>query len=122
MEPQCRQQFMGNEPGFGFGGGGFGGGTFGGGTFGGGGGFGNGNPNGFRRGIDEATLKAIAAETGGTYSPAESAGELQQVFASLPTKLITKHETEEVSVAFVGLGVLLVAAGLLLGRLWRPLP
>ena len=115
LQAQCRQQFLGNEP-FGAGGqGGFGGG------FGGGGG-GQGGPGGFRRGIDEDTLKAIAAATGGTYAPAESAGELQKVLSDLPTTLITKHETVEVSVAFVALGGLLCAAGLLLGRAWRPIP
>ena len=104
LEPTCRRQFLGNEPLGGFGGGGFGGG------------------GGFRRGIDEETLRAIADTTGGTYSPAESAAELQEVFSNLPTTLVTKREPVEVSVGFVALGGLLAAAGLLLGRLWRPLP
>ena len=51
----CRRRLIGNEPGAG------GGGNFGGGNFGGGG--------GFRRGIDEDTLRAVADLTGGTYSP-----------------------------------------------------
>ena len=41
---------------------------------------------------------------------------------TVSTTLITKHETVEVSVAFVALGGLLCAAGLLLGRAWRPIP
>jgi Ca-activated chloride channel family protein len=112
----CAQQFIGREPvnGQPFGGGGFGGGGF----FGGGGG----QPGGFRRGIDEQTLKQVADATGGTYYPAESAGELETVFQGLPTTLITKHEVVEVSVAFVGLGGLLCALAFLLGRAWRPLP
>ncbi len=81
-------------------------GAFGGGGFGGGGGGGGG---GFRRAIDEDTLMAVAEATGGTYYPAESADELASVFAELPTNLITKHEVTEISVAFVALGVLLVA-------------
>jgi Ca-activated chloride channel homolog len=113
LQARCRQQFIGNEP---FGGGGQGG--FGGG-FGAGGGGGQG---GFRLAIDEDTLKAIATLTGGTYAPAQSAGELQAVLSDLPTTLITKHEPVEVSVAFVALGGLLCAAGLLLGRAWRPIP
>jgi Ca-activated chloride channel family protein len=105
LEPVCRQQFMGNEPGGGFGGGGFGGGA-----------------GGFRRGIDEGTLRQVADRTGGTYYPAESAADLQHVLATLPTTLITKHEVVEVSADFVGLGGILAAIALLLGRAWRPLP
>jgi Ca-activated chloride channel family protein len=109
--PNCRQQFLGSEPFFGGGGGpGFGGG---------GPGFGGG---GFRRGIDEETLKQVAAMTGGTYYSAESAGDLQKVFQSLPTNLIIKHETTEISVAFTALGALLAALAILLSLLWHPLP
>jgi len=105
LQVDCRRQFLGNEPFSGLGG------------FGGGGGLGN-----FRRGIDEDTLRAIADLTDGTYSPAESAGQLEEVFRSLPTNLITRREPVEVSVGFVALGGLLAAGGLLLGRAWRPLP
>jgi len=107
LQATCRAQFIGNEPNFG---GGFGGSGF-------GGGFG-----GFRRGIDEDTLRAIAATTGGTYAPAESASQLQDVFNHLPTTLVTKTEPVEVSVAFVGVGTLLAGIALLLARAWRPLP
>jgi Ca-activated chloride channel homolog len=110
LDPVCRQQFIGNEPGGGFGGGGFGGGGFGGGG------------GRFPRGIDEPTLRSVADLTGGSYYPAESAAELERVFAELPTNLITKRESIEISVGFVGLGGLLAAFGLLLGRAWRPLP
>lgn len=115
-DPACAPQFIGREPNGGFGGGGFGGN---GGTSGNGG---LGGPGGFRRGIDEATLRQIAALTGGTYYPAESAGDLEQVFASLPMSLVTKHEVVEASVAFVALAMLLIGASTLLGRAWRPLP
>ena len=104
LEATCRRQFIGNEPGGGFG-------------FGGGGGFG-----GFRRGIDEDTLRQVADLTGGTYEPAETAAELEEVFEKLPTSLITKLEPVEVSVGFVGLGFVLAGVGLLLARKWRPLP
>ena len=40
----------------------------------------------------------------------------------LPTTTITKSEPVEVSAGFVGLGALLAAMALLLGRAWRPLP
>jgi Ca-activated chloride channel family protein len=105
LDPVCATQFRGGEPGNGgFGGGGFGGG------------------GGFRRGIDDQVLMQIADRTGAKYYPAESAGQLESVFASLPTNLITKHEVVELSVGFVAIGLLLAGSGLLLGRAWRPLP
>jgi Ca-activated chloride channel family protein len=107
LEPVCATQFRGREPNGGFGGGG--------GGFGGGGG-------GFRRGIDDQALKDVAERTGATYYPAESADQLEGVFASLPTNLIVKHEVVELGVGFVALGLLFAGSGLLLGRAWRPLP
>jgi Ca-activated chloride channel homolog len=109
LQPTCRQQFIGREP-FGnpnFGGGGPGGGPGGG---------------GFRRGIDEATLRDVAELTGGEYYSAESAADLQSVFKNLPTSLITRHEVTEISVVFVALGALLVGLAFLLSQVWRPLP
>jgi Ca-activated chloride channel family protein len=107
MNGACRMRFIGREPGGGSGfvspGGGGGGGRF-------------------RRGIDEETLVAVSELTGGSYYPAESADELGEVFDALPTSEITDHRVEEVSVAFVGCGAVLVAIALLLGRAWRPLP
>ena len=104
IDPVCRQQFLGNEPGGQFGGG-----------FGGGGGR-------FPRGIDEPTLREVAAATGGEYYPATSAAELEHVFAGLPTSTILRSEAIEVSAGFVAIGGILAAFGFLLGRLWRPLP
>ena len=76
---------------------------------------------GFRRGIDEATLKQIASMTGGQYYSASSAGELQNVFRSLPTYLITKHETTEISVIFTALGAFLAVLAVWLALRWHPL-
>jgi Ca-activated chloride channel family protein len=101
--PSCPNQFYGGEP--------FSGRQ----QFGGGGG-------GFRRGIDEATLIQIAEMTGGTYHSAESAGELQKVFRSLPTYLISEHGVVEISFAFTIVGGLLALIAIVLGMLWRPLP
>ncbi|MCB0180823.1 MAG: VWA domain-containing protein, partial [Anaerolineae bacterium] len=84
-----------------------------------GGGFGGG---GFRRGIDEETLKEIADMTGGTYFSAESAGELQDIFQELPTYLITKRELREISVAFTIIGALLMMMTFGLSLIWHPLP
>jgi len=117
--PRCPQRFLGNEPfGGGPGGGQFGGGQ-GGGQFGGGGGFG-GNP--FRRGIDEETLKKVAALTGAEYYSAESAGELQKVFMSLPTNLIMKHDVTEISVFFTAIGAIFAALAVVTALRWNPLP
>jgi Ca-activated chloride channel family protein len=76
----------------------------------------------WRRGIDEPTLMEIADMTGGSYYSAESASELQDVFQSLPTYLITKHETREISVVFVAIGALLAAIAIALSLIWHPLP
>jgi Ca-activated chloride channel family protein len=84
-------------------------------SFGGGGG-------GFRREIDEETLKQVADMTGGTYHLAASADELQDVFQNLPTQLMTVTETTEVSVMFVMIGAMLVALALTLSILWHPIP
>lgn len=91
--------------------------------FGGGQGFGgNSLGNRFRPGIDEPTLKQIAAMTGGIYYSASSAGELRKVFQELPTSLITRDETMEISVAFTAIGALLAAAALIFSLIWHPLP
>jgi Ca-activated chloride channel family protein len=84
-----------------------------------GGGFGGGG--GFRRGIDEETLIQIADITDGKYYQATSASELDEVFKSLPTYLITKRESMEITFAFTALGALLAGAAILLSMLWHPL-
>ena len=101
---RCTSQSGGGDPFGGFGGGG-------------GGGFG-----GFRRGIDDATLKRVSESTGGSYYTASSSDELDSVFRSLPTYLISKHEVTEISVAFAALGALLAGAAVVLGMMWHPLP
>lgn len=75
----------------------------------------------FRRGLDEGTLREVAAMTGGEYYTAESAGELESVFTSLPTNLITRVETTEITVFFAALGALLAALALALSLAWNPL-
>jgi len=85
---------------------------------GGGGGFGS----RFRRGIDEETLKGIAEVTGGKYYTATSAGELQDVFKELPSYLNTRHETSELSVAFVAAGMFFAGLAIVLSMLWHPFP
>ncbi len=106
--PNCGQQFQGGGAPFG-GGGGI--------PFGGGGNFG-----GFRRGIDEETLKQVSELTGGAYYSAISADELQKVYQNLPMSIIAKHETMEISVVFTAVGVLLALLAILLSFAWHPLP
>ena len=95
--------------------GGFGGGGFGGGGFGGGGGGGGRN---FLT-MDEATLKAVAAETGGMYYQAQDAQQLRDVFARLPSDIQHQHEEREISVWFVLAGGLLVVAAFGLSLWWN---
>ena len=83
------------------------------------GGGGSGGGSGFPRGIDEDTLKKISALTGGAYYPAESAGELNNVFRELPTYLGTRRERREISVAFAGIGTLLAAMAIGLSMVWH---
>lgn len=89
--------------------------------FGGSGGSGGGGGGRFRRGIDEETLQQVADMTGGTYYAPESANELIEVFRSLPTSLIMRHETTEVSFIFTALGSLFAIAAMGLSLLWNPL-
>lgn len=74
-----------------------------------------------RRALDEDTLTQIAKMTGAEYYLAESANELQDVFANLPKYYVTKTEAHEISVAFTGLGAVLAALAIFLAQLWNPL-
>lgn len=91
--------------------------------FGGGQGFGVpfGGGGGFRRELDEVTLKQVADMTGGSYYAATSAGELQNVFRNLPTYLVVTRETTEISAFFNAFAVLLILAALYLSLRWNPL-
>jgi Ca-activated chloride channel family protein len=105
-DPACAPRFVGGEPGIGGPPPGAGAQGFG----------------GFRRGIDEATLRQVADLTGGAYYPAQSAGELDKVLQDLPTSLILKHDVVELGFAFVAVSLVLAAPAFLLARAWRPLP
>lgn len=92
------------------------------------GGFGGNDPffggggGGFRRGIDEETLQQVADMSGAAYYAPESADELQEVFENLPTSLIMRHETTEISFIFAAVGALLAVAAIGLAMYWNPLP
>lgn len=85
-------------------------------------GSGYGGSGGFRRGIDEETLKEVADMTGGIYYSAESAEELHKVFEELPTSLIMRSEVTEISVAFAAIGAFFAILAIALSMLWNPLP
>jgi hypothetical protein len=46
---------------------------------------------------------------------------VNSVFEKLPTYLITKHETTEISVFFTAFAALMAASAILLSLLWHPL-
>ena len=62
---------------------------------------------------DEGTLREVAETTGGEYFAASDARGLQQVLTDLPRQVQVQQRDVEVSVALVGLAVLL-----LLGAAW----
>jgi Ca-activated chloride channel homolog len=102
--PDCSPQFQGTEP------------------------FGAGGPpafgstgGGFRRGIDEDALRQVSELTGGKYYAASSASQLESVFRQLPTYVILKHKTTEISVMFAVAGAALVLLAIGLSFLWHPL-
>jgi Ca-activated chloride channel family protein len=68
--------------------------------------------------VDRAALKKIADETGGSYSEAASAAELEQVYADLGSQIGYTTEPQDISLRFVRGGVLLVLLGAVLSLLW----
>jgi len=84
-------------------------------------------PNGLKEQVtvspDIRTLREVARITGGRYAAAPTAERLQQVYRDLGSRLGTRREEREVTVAFAGAGVvlLLVASGLSLAWTRRPL-
>jgi Ca-activated chloride channel family protein len=68
--------------------------------------------------VDRTTLKAIADDTGGSYSEAASASELEQVYADLGSQIGYTTEPKDVSYWFVRGGVLLALIGACLSLIW----
>jgi Ca-activated chloride channel family protein len=91
------------------------------GGFGGGGG---GGPGGGRSYLvaDYATLKQVAAITGGTFFPATDAGQLKGVLADLPRHVQVQKRDVEVSVALAGLAAALVLLGGWAAVRWSTFP
>lgn len=68
--------------------------------------------------VDREALQQIAEETGGTYKSAESAGQGREVFADLGSQIGYTTEPQEVTVWFVGAGLLLAFFATGLALLW----
>lgn len=68
--------------------------------------------------VDRATLENIANETGGSYSEAASAAELEQVYADLGSQIGYTTEPKDISPWFVRGGVLVLLVGTVMSLLW----
>ena len=68
--------------------------------------------------VDRATLEEIADATGGSYSEAASAAELEQVYQDLGSQIGYTTEPRDVSFWFVRGGVLFALLGVVLSLLW----
>lgn len=68
--------------------------------------------------VDRATLEKIADETGGSFSAATSAEELEQVYADLGSQIGYTTEPQDISPRFVRVGVLVLLIGAVLSLLW----
>jgi Ca-activated chloride channel family protein len=68
--------------------------------------------------VDRAALEEIADQTGGSYSEAASAAELEQVYADLGSQIGYSTEPKDVSAWFVRGGVLVALLGVVLSLLW----
>jgi len=68
--------------------------------------------------VDRVTLESIADQTGGSYSEAASAEELEQVYADLGSQIGYVSEPQDISPWFVRGGVLFAFLGVVLSLLW----
>jgi Ca-activated chloride channel family protein len=69
--------------------------------------------------LDEATLRAIADLTRGTYQHADTATELQHVYDTLDTRLAIRTEAMEVTALVSALGLVLLVVGGVAGLAWQ---
>ncbi|MCA0145063.1 VWA domain-containing protein [Blastococcus sp. LR1] len=68
--------------------------------------------------VDRASLEQIADDTGGSFSEAASASELEQVYTDLGSQIGYTTEAKDVSYWFVRAGVLVVLIGAVLSLFW----
>jgi Ca-activated chloride channel family protein len=69
-------------------------------------------------GLDEATLRSIAEQTGGQYFYAAETSELEQIYANLGTEVSWTLERTEITALVGALGTLFLLAGGVLGLRW----
>jgi Ca-activated chloride channel homolog len=68
---------------------------------------------------DPATLQEISRITGGTFTQAADAGQLDDVYKKLGSKVGTKRVERDISSSFAAGGLVLLLAGLGTGLRWR---
>jgi Ca-activated chloride channel family protein len=68
--------------------------------------------------VDRAALEKIADETGGSYSEAVSAAELEQVYADLGSQIGYTDEPKDISPWFVRAGIVVALLGAVLSLFW----
>jgi Ca-activated chloride channel family protein len=68
--------------------------------------------------VDRSTLKKIADDTGGSYSQAASAGQLQKVYEDLGSQIGYTTQPKDISPWFVRSGVLLALLGAVMSLIW----
>lgn len=68
--------------------------------------------------VDRASLEEVAEATGGSYSEAASAEELEQVYADLGSQIGYTTEPKDISAWFVRIGVGVLLIGTVLALLW----
>ncbi len=71
-----------------------------------------------RVGLDETTLRNIAAETGGEYFYAAETAELERIYGDLGSTISWVEERTEVTALVSAFGALLLVLGGLLGLRW----
>jgi Ca-activated chloride channel family protein len=68
--------------------------------------------------LDEPTLQALAAATGGTYFNAQSTDELRTIYGSISPQLVTKSEKQEITYLLAGISIVLLLIGSAFSLLW----
>jgi Ca-activated chloride channel family protein len=68
--------------------------------------------------MNEASLRAIADTTGGTYYSATDADQLRAIYDSIDTQVILQPQMTEITSLLAALSLLLFLAGAITSLLW----